>query len=150
MVYDVVAHPDRRQQWRRRSRHDGSARADSTPARSAPRARARTTCAGTASRAQSRRAVAKYRKGAAIGRAPSAKVKRATKTYTVKAGDFLLGVRQPRKRAVDLVFAACIAGNMFRSRRQIEEALDPSRNPNRPLIQVELPTGVVIESWRDD
>lgn len=32
----------------------------------------------------------------------------ARSTYTVKCGDLLLGVRLPRKRAIDLAFAALV------------------------------------------
>jgi hypothetical protein len=71
------------------------------------------------------------------------------KTYTVKANDFLLGVRLPRKRAVDLIFAACVAAGEYRSRETITWELG-DENPQRPLVEVDLPTGVLIESYRDD
>ena len=46
------------------------------------------------------------------------------KTYTVKAGDFLLGIRQNRKAAVNLLFAASVgAGDTIVGRKDFEKVL---------------------------
>lgn len=82
------------------------------------------------------------------------------KTYTVKANDLLLGVRLPRKRAIDLLFAASVAANSKMGRDDFGYAMD-SGSPQHlsvkwlsgehvACVHHVLPTGVRLTCKRDD
>lgn len=66
------------------------------------------------------------------------------KTYRVKADDFLLGTRVPRKRAIDLIFAAAVGAGGFISREEIGDCIDAG------LPSWQADSGVLLTCERDD